>query len=180
MRRAAFSHSYIQILVRIVVAAVLAGLMSGCAATTPPHLEASNASTDSLSLAPESVVRNGRYTLVELVPESAQDDLMQQLVDVAFPPAMIQNVGDALRYLLLRSGYRLSDECEAARAFESLPLPAAHAHLGPLTLARAIQVLVGPSWNLQRDETSRRICFVRIETSASSASTCVSTGANHE
>src|SRR5215472_16876626 len=63
--------------------------------------------TDSRTSAdPTAVVRYGRYTLVELT-SSGQEDLMQQIVDIAIPASLPSTVGDALRYVLLRSGYQL-------------------------------------------------------------------------
>jgi conjugative transfer region protein (TIGR03748 family) len=71
------------------------------------------------------VARYGRYTLVELVPEPAQRDLLRQVIEVSIPPTFDASVGDALRHVLLRTGYRLCDATEAA-ALYALPLPAAH------------------------------------------------------
>lgn len=55
------------------------------------------------------VARYGRYTLVELAPEAAQRDLLLQVIDVSMPANLPATVGDALRYVLLRSGYRLCE-----------------------------------------------------------------------
>ena len=92
------------------------------------------------------VARYGRYTLVELVPEPAQRDLTRQVIEVSIPPTFDANVGDALRHVLLRTGYRLCDTTEAA-ALYALPLPAAHLRLGPLPLRDALLALAGPAWN---------------------------------
>src|SRR5438045_36769 len=53
------------------------------------------------------VQRYGRYTLVELAPEAAQQNLLLQVVDIDLPTAWSVSVSDALRYVLLRSGYQL-------------------------------------------------------------------------
>jgi type IV pili sensor histidine kinase/response regulator len=53
---------------------------------------------------------------------------MRQVVEVVIPPSLDTNVGDALRHVLRRSGYRLCDT--DATALYALPLPAAHLHLG--------------------------------------------------
>jgi type IV pili sensor histidine kinase/response regulator len=110
--------------------------------------------------APEliSVVRYGRYTLVELTPELPQRDLMQQVVDIAIPPTFDATVGDALHYVLLRSGHRLCASTAAA-ALYALPLPAAHLRLGPLSLREALLALAGPAWDLSIDEPNRQVCF---------------------
>ncbi|MGP1665717.1 MAG: PilL N-terminal domain-containing protein, partial [Rhodanobacter sp.] len=104
------------------------------------------------------VVRHGRYTLIEMVPERAQRDLMQQVVDIAIPPTFDVTVGAALHYVLLRSGYRLCDAVNTT-ALYNLPLPAIHLRLGPLSLRDALLALTGPAWEFSVDETSRLVCF---------------------
>ena len=42
----------------------------------------------------------------------------------------------------------------------SLPLPAAHLYLGPMTLRDALLTLAGPAWDVQVDDRARQICFV--------------------
>lgn len=107
------------------------------------------------------VVPYGRYTLVELSPGVEQQDLMQQIVDVTMPPTLATTVGDALRYVLLRSGFELCRSPEI-RLLDELPLPAADFHLGPLTLEGTLRILVGPGWNLEVDEVTRKICFTPL------------------
>lgn len=107
------------------------------------------------------VVRYGRYTLVELAPASAQKDLLLQVVDVALPDTRQATVGDALRHVLLRSGYQLCAAGDIA-ALNALPLPAAHYRLGPVLLRDALLTLAGPAWDLHVDDGARRICFTRV------------------
>ena len=138
-------------------------LAAGCATTATPSVPAVPAASPT-AVAPEPgfvpVARYGRYTLVELVPEPAQRDLLQQAVEVSIPPMLDASVGDAMRHVLLRSGYRLCDAAEAATLY-ALPLPAAHLHLGPLLLRDALLVLAGPAWALLVDDRTREICFNR-------------------
>ena len=141
--------------------AVLSGLLSGCTTTpaTPDHIEAPPDETGAEQrLVP--VARYGRFTLVELVPEPAQRDLLRQAVEVSIPPMLDASVGDAMRHVLLRSGYRLCDAAEAA-ALYALPLPAAHLRLGPLMLRDALLTLAGPAWELSIDDSTRQVCFSR-------------------
>ena len=70
------------------------------------------------------------------------------------------SVGDAMRHVLLRSGYRLCDAPEAATLY-ALPLPAAHLRLGPLMLRDALLTLAGPAWELSVDDLTRQVCFSR-------------------
>lgn len=139
-------------------------LAAGCAGSAPPAEKiAIMPNEGSPTSAPPSVpvVRYGRYTLVELAPTAAQRDLLAQVVEVAVPDTLHASVGDAVRHLLLRSGYRL---CEGAdsEALLSLPLPAVHYRLGPMLLHDALLALAGPSWRLQIDAPQRRVCFVPV------------------
>ena len=105
------------------------------------------------------VVQYGRYTLVEVSPTAGQEDLMQQIVDVSMPLTLVASVGDAVRYVLLRSGFVLCDN-PGVRILNTLPLPAADFHLGPLTLESALRILTGPGWKLEVNQLTRRICFL--------------------
>jgi type IV pili sensor histidine kinase/response regulator len=147
--------------------ALAAMLASACATTAPdaapPPGQALSCAT---SPAPEAkpkpvpVTRHGRYALVELSPEPAQRDLMRQIIEVSLPPTLDAGVGDALRHVLQRSGYRLCEDADA-EALYRLPLPAAHLSLGPLTLRDALATLAGPAWDMSVDDASRRVCFER-------------------
>lgn len=138
-------------------------LSSGCTTTsnTPnSQLEAEEKNVQAEINAPEliPVVRYGRYTLVELTPAAAQQDLLLQVIDVAIPDTLYASVGDAIRHVLLRSGYQL---CEGhdVNALLTLPLPVAHYRLGPVVLLDALLTLAGPAWDLQVDDGRRQVCF---------------------
>lgn len=107
------------------------------------------------------IVRYGRYTLVELVPEAAQQDLLLQVINVSVPPTLPATVGEALRYVLLRSGYTLCEAEPDNATLHDLPLPAAHLRLGPLFLRDALLTLAGPAWELHVDDVARRVCFTQ-------------------
>ena len=142
-----------------------AALASGCATTTAP---VAPDAIEEVSVAPEPdvpefipVVRYGRYTLVELAPTAAQRDLLLQIIDVAMPEDARTTVGDGLRHVLKRSGYQLCETAHAVIELYALPLPAAHLHLGPMTLRDALLTLAGSSWELHADDRARQICFER-------------------
>ncbi|MBI0570761.1 integrating conjugative element protein pill, pfgi-1, partial [Pectobacterium parmentieri] len=46
----------------------------------------------------------------------------------------------------------------------SLPLPAAHLHMGPMTLRDTLLTLAGSAWDMQVDNRVRQVCFVRAST----------------
>ncbi|UJB64361.1 integrating conjugative element protein pill, pfgi-1 [Acidovorax sp. YS12] len=152
---------------RLVGACLLAAaLASGCATTTAPFAPGA---IEEVSPAPESatpefipVVRYGRYTLVELAPMAAQRDLLLQTVDVSMPEDARATVSDGLRHLLKRSGYQLCETAPAMADLYALPLPAAHLHLGPMSLRDALLTLVGPAWELRADDRTRQVCFKTV------------------
>lgn len=107
------------------------------------------------------VTRYGRYTLMKLAPQAAQQNLLLQVVDVSLPATLHATVGDALHHVLLRSGYTLCEGDPDLTALYDLPLPLEHLQLGPLFLRDALLTLTGPAWDLQADDVRRRVCFVR-------------------
>ncbi|RMX06796.1 hypothetical protein D8I35_09870 [Corticibacter populi] len=150
---------------RLAVCCLTVGLLgTGCATTSPKDVRIDLGEAPAVVPEPDfeavPVVRYGRYTLVELVPDSAQRDLLLQIVDVSIPDTPHATVGDALTYVLLRSGYRACSG-GGASVFRSMPLPAAHYRLGPLMLRDALLTLAGPAWDLQVDDGARQVCFVQ-------------------
>ena len=111
-------------------------------------------------------VQVGRYSLLAAAPTEAQVDLLATTITVRFPDR-IQTVGDAVRYLLQRSGYRLahieSIGPETIALF-ALPLPAVHQNLGPMSLRDALETLAGHAFNLVQDPVHRLITFERCAT----------------
>ncbi|MBO9356022.1 integrating conjugative element protein pill, pfgi-1 [Bordetella petrii] len=141
---------------------VLAG---GCATTTAPLAPEA---IEEVTAAPEPqapefipVVRQGRYTLVKLAPTAQQRDLLLQIIDVSMPEDARATVGEGLRHVLKRSGYQLCKTTHAVIELYALPLPAAHLHLGPMTVRDALLILAGPAWELHADDRARQICFER-------------------
>lgn len=111
----------------------------------------------SLAFVPSIFTENERMPKERALIE--QEDLMQQIVDIAIPASLPATVGDALRYVLERSGYRLCQGNADTDALNALPLPAAHLHLGPLKLHEALQILIGPARELTVDEVTREVCI---------------------
>ncbi len=160
----AFSQNHpSRVLLCLLMTAALASCTTVSAPTPPTPVEpAEKGPSASARGVPEfiPVVRYGRYTLVELAPVSAQQDLLLQVVDVAVPDTRTATVGDAIRHVLLRSGYQLCSNSEIA-TLNALPLPVSHYRLGPLLLRDALLTLAGPAWDLEVDDGARRICFTR-------------------
>ena len=104
-----------------------------------------------------------RYSLYTATPTLAQSELLATIMTVRFPNR-IQGVGEAARYLLQRSGYRLADIKSTGpdtTVMFDLPLPAVHRSLGPMTLRDALETLAGPAFHLVQDPVHRLISFER-------------------
>ncbi len=111
--------------------------------------------------APAEVLRTGRYTLVPTRSQTGQANLLEQTVRVRIPTRLQPTVEDGLKYTLDRSGYQLCS-AKGKPALETLfsrPLPAAHYELGPMPLQAALQLLGGPSYQLQIEPVAREVCF---------------------
>ena len=100
-------------------------------------------------------IRLARYTLQSATAEASQLDLLAALIETEFPP-QIETAGDAIDYVLLRSGYRRIETPDAQRTID-LPLPRAHRKIGPLDLRSAIKTLAGQPWHLHEDPIQRVI-----------------------
>ena len=108
-----------------------------------------------------SEVQVGRYSALRAMPTVAQADLLSTIITVRFPEH-IQTLGEAVHYLLQRSGYRLAEHHAANSATAdllALPLPAVHRNLGPILLKQALETLVGPMFRLVQDPVHRLIAF---------------------
>lgn len=144
---------------------LLAATCIGCTAnTTRTEQRAEQTpvkpSADVASTAAE-YVESGRYTLVKTAPRPEQVDLLQQIIEIQIPVEQTSTVRSAMQHVLQRTGYKLCAESPSQKILFSRPLPAAHYHLGPMSLSNALQVLAGTSWALQRDDVFRTVCFER-------------------
>lgn len=111
------------------------------------------------SLAAE--VQVGRYSLKEAVAAPAQRDLLAVIIDTSLPREL-HTVGEALQYLLRRSGYRLATSATSdpvMTRLAALELPAVHRHLGPIRLRDALAALAGPAYELHEEPVDRRLYF---------------------
>ena len=108
-------------------------------------------------------IQVGRYSLLTAAPTKAQIELLATTVAIRFPKR-IQTVGEAVRYLLQRSGYRLAAAGSMGPDTVDLfilPLPAVHRSLEPMALRDALKTLAGPGFQLVQDPIHRLITFER-------------------
>lgn len=109
----------------------------------------------------ESIYRISRYASIEPVATHEQSHPLSVVVSVNFTDR-VNTVGDAIRHLLLRSGYRLADVRVSDPSLPILlsrPLPMIHRTLGPITLDNALVTLAGDAWDLVVDPVNRLVSF---------------------
>jgi type IV pili sensor histidine kinase/response regulator len=104
----------------------------------------------------------GRYTTMAAdLPEVAARPL-DVYAQLNFPRQVVQTVGDAIRYTLMRTGWRLVDQGalqpQAARLLD-LPLPESQRTVGPYRVRTVLQVLTGQSWTWHEDQVQRQVWF---------------------
>lgn len=102
-----------------------------------------------------------RYSTVDPRPSDSQKSLLNTLIHTRFHQK-ITTVGEALDFLLMRSGYRLqetsTDKPEIAILY-SYPLPEVQRELGPIRLRDALRVLAGQAYQVNIDPLNRLISF---------------------
>ena len=116
-------------------------------------------------------VQVGRYTTLASVPSEANSEPLAVVAKVHFPRPGVNTVGDAVRHLLLRTGYRLAGDDrldEGARLLLSLPLPDNQRVLGPYRVDAMLGALVGKSFRLVADPASRVVTYVAAAGNAAS------------
>jgi len=117
-----------------------------------------------LTIAPQlqaNEVQVGRYSMLSATPTEAQVDLLATTIQVQLPKR-IHTIGEAIHYLLQRSGFRLAGSEAIApetTVLFDLPLPAVHRNLGPISLRKALETLAGPAFQLVQDPMHRLVAF---------------------
>jgi conjugative transfer region protein (TIGR03748 family) len=103
----------------------------------------------------------GRYTVAAAQPPKDLANPLAVIATVSFPRGQVQTVGEALNYLLIRTGYRLDQARlnEPARQVLTLPLPESHRRLGPYRVDDIVRTLIGQAWTLQVDGMVRSVAF---------------------
>ncbi|MBR9910313.1 MAG: pili assembly chaperone [Gammaproteobacteria bacterium] len=107
-----------------------------------------------------------RYSVVAAGPTAGQRDLLAVIAEISIPNE-IDSVGDAVRWVLRDSGYRLAADSalsEEVHAMFKLPLPAAHRHFEPMPLYSVLGLLVGPAFHIVQDPLHRLLAFERCDT----------------
>jgi len=110
----------------------------------------------------DNEIQVGRYTTEITLRTAAASDPLRVVAIVHFPREVVRTVGDAVKYLLVRTGYELVDERSldphVQRLF-SLRLPDSQRVLGPTHVADMLGTLMGPAFVLDADATNRTVGY---------------------
>jgi type IV pili sensor histidine kinase/response regulator len=111
----------------------------------------------------KTVTQIDRYSIVVAAPTAGQRDLLAETSAISIPND-IESLGDALRWLLRDSGYRLADDrvlSDEVHAMLTLPLPATHRQFEAMPLRVVVELIVGPAFHIVQDPVHRLLAFER-------------------
>jgi conjugative transfer region protein (TIGR03748 family) len=156
-----------------------AALLAGCAtaprvppptvaAVAPPAMPVQPVQAPSRLMPPATKpsaagLQVARYTTLAPMPSEADADPLAVVVKVHFPRQAVQTVGDAVRHLLLRTGFQLADADrldERARAVLAMRLPDSQRVLGPYRVETMLGVLLGRPFRVVADAATRTVSYV--------------------
>jgi len=103
----------------------------------------------------------GRYLSVAVKPQSPQQHLLQQQIQIRFPENIL-TIKQAVRYALQFSGYHLADLNQMnkpAQAMLSQALPEVDRTFGPMTLEQGLMTLSGRTFSLLIDPVHRSVAY---------------------
>ena len=105
--------------------------------------------------------RVARYSEIKFHPSDVQRDPLLSQVQSRVPDELSQ-VGEAVDWLLVPAGYRLTRATDASpnlAELMALPLPDVHRSLVGLPVRTALQTLAGPAFILVEDPVHRLVSF---------------------
>lgn len=113
----------------------------------------------------ETEIRIGRYSSAKASSSDEQQNLLNVVIKTEIP-AKIVTVGEAIDFLLMRSGYSLAPvEAQGKHVPQLLKkrLPHAHRKVGPIMLKDALGMIVGNAYWMSADPVHRLIAFDTVE-----------------
>lgn len=105
--------------------------------------------------------KTNRYTQIENIVSHAQANPLKVIINTHLPQSVV-SVGDAVQFLLSRSGYRLASENvlpNEALTMLGLELPAIQRKIEHVTLDKTLAMLAGDAFELVIDPIHRKIGF---------------------
>ncbi len=129
--------------------------------TSEIHIEKSPVKKPESTGLTNPVVQTSRYTVIKAVPTPAQRNLLEVMITVTIPPD-IKSIDATIRYLLMRSGYRMQlvpIQGQKVIQILSKTLPEIHRKIGPMRLIDALTMLTTPAFELITDPVKREIRY---------------------
>jgi conjugative transfer region protein (TIGR03748 family) len=114
----------------------------------------------------------GRYTTVTTQPAEDEVNPLAVIAKVHFPRSVVTSVGEAVRYVLVRTGYQLGSEetlDPRVKAVFALRLPDNQRALGPYRVDAMLNVLMGRPYSLVADSSTRTVKYVVNDATTASA-----------
>ena len=111
------------------------------------------------------MIQVDRYSVAAVGPTAEQRDLLSITQAIAIP-SEIASLGEAVRWVLRDSGYRLADDTVLTQevvAMLELPLPAAHRRFDSMSLRMVLALMVGPAFQIVQDPVLRLLAFERCD-----------------
>lgn len=106
-------------------------------------------------------LQTGRYSFVKNIPPVDQLNPLKVVVKTRIPQS-VETVGEAVEFLLARSGFTLADQVvlsQETRILLDLQLPQIHRNIGPMTLDKALYALCGEAFELVVDPVHRKVAY---------------------
>lgn len=114
--------------------------------------------------AADPTIRVSRYTTLADGLDTSQVDPLAAVISVRFPRPQVKTVGDALAYILPRTGFRLGEQLgESVLSTLAQPLPESQRSLGPCTAQKAIEVLFGTAFDVRINRGSRTLQVIALQ-----------------
>lgn len=110
-----------------------------------------------------SELQVGRYTTLAALPSEADADPLAVVAQVHFPRGVVATVEDAVRYLLLRTGYQLTPAEQLdprVKGVLGMRLPDNQRVLGPYRVDAMLGVLLGTPFRLSTDPATRTVTYL--------------------
>jgi len=105
----------------------------------------------------------GRYSTSSAAPPPELAEPLEIVATVTFPRATVRTVGEAVRHMLARTGYRLHGNAmttpPGVNEFLDLPLPESQRQIGPYRVRSILDVLLGSAWQWHSDPLKRVVWF---------------------
>ncbi len=107
-------------------------------------------------------IQVGRYTTLSTLADDAAANSLAVVATVHFPRGTVQSVDDAVRYLLIRTGYELApvDQLDdRVQHVLGLRLPDSQRTLGPYRVDTMLGVLLGQPFQMVADALTRTVSY---------------------